>query len=92
MKINCDLQLTLMAGSLYRLLGARIGNGYERAKSRHIFRNFIDATAQVVIDEKDILVRFQKRAYNPLLLAADFANTDVAIPWLGKKHLRLEFG
>lgn len=92
MKINCDLQLTLMASSLYRLLGARIGQGYERAKSRHIFRDFVDATAQVSIQEDAIWVRFQKRAHNPLLLAADFAKTDIAIPWLGNKHLRLAFG
>ena len=92
MKINCDLQLTLMASSLYRLFGARIGNGYERAKSRHIFRDFVDATAQVSIEEHTIEVRFQKRAHNPLLLAADFAKTDVPIPWLGNKHLRLVFG
>jgi hypothetical protein len=92
MKIDCDLQLTLMASSLYRLLGARIGNGYERAKSRHIFRDFVDATAEVSIEEKAFLVRFQKRAHNPLLLAADFAKTDVATPWLGNKRLRLAFG
>ena len=92
MKINCDLQLTLMASSLYRLLGARIGNGYERAKSRHIFRDFVDATAQVSIEENEIWVRFQKRAHNPLLLAADFAKTDIVIPWLGNKRLRLAFG
>jgi hypothetical protein len=47
MKVNCDLQLTLMASSLYRLLGARIGNGYAAAKSRHIFRDFVDATANI---------------------------------------------
>jgi hypothetical protein len=29
MKVNCDLQLTLMASSLYRLFGADIGNGFE---------------------------------------------------------------
>jgi len=92
MKIDCDLQLTLMASSLYRLLGARIGNGYERAKSRHIFRDFVDATAEVCIEQNAILVRFQKRAHNPLLLAADFAKTDTPIPWLGDKHLRLTFG
>jgi len=28
MKINCDLQLTLMASSLYRLLGTRLGGAY----------------------------------------------------------------
>jgi hypothetical protein len=47
MKVNCDLHLTLMASSLYRLLGARIGHGYQQAKSRHLFRDFVDATAQV---------------------------------------------
>src|SRR5207244_13295191 len=50
MKVDCDLQLTLMASSLYRLLGAQIGNGYKTARSRHIFRDFIDATALVTID------------------------------------------
>ena len=92
MKVNCDLQLTLMASSLYRLLGARIGNGYEHAKSAHLFRDFVNATAQIVIDAQEIRVEFQKRAHNPLLLAADFATTAVPIPWLQNKNLRLVFG
>lgn len=92
MKVNCDLQLTLMASSLYRLLGARIGRGYERAKSSHIFRDLVNATAQITIDADQLLVRFQKRAHNPLLLAADFANTNIAIPWLANKKLRFAFG
>lgn len=92
MKVDCDLQLTLMASSLYRLLGHRVGNGYETAKSRHLFRDLVDATAQVTISEKEIEVRFQKRAHNPLLLAADFDKTDLPIPWLDGKHLRLVFG
>ena len=45
MKVNCDLQLTLMASSLYRYLAQRIGHGYETAKSAHLFRDFVDATA-----------------------------------------------
>ena len=92
MKVNCDLQLTLMASSLYRLLGDKIGNGYETAKSRHIFRDFVEASATVLIDERDITVRFQKRAHNPLLIAAGFADTDVPVPWLGGKRLNLMFG
>ena len=50
MKVNCDLQLTLMASSLYRLLAGRIGRGYEHAESRHLFQDFVNATAQVTID------------------------------------------
>jgi hypothetical protein len=92
MKVNCDLQLTLMASSLYRLLGEKIGNGYATAKSRHIFRDFVNAVATISINRKHITVRFQKRAHNPLLLAAGFADTHVAIPWLGNRRLHLVFG
>jgi hypothetical protein len=92
LKVNCDLQLTLMGSSLYRLLASRIGEGYGTAKSRHVFRDFIDATATVMIGEGDIVVRFQKRAHNPLLLAAGFDRTDVRVPWLGGRRLQLQFG
>ncbi len=92
MKVNLDLQLTLMASSLYRFLGAKLGHGYQRAKSRHIFRDFIDATATLIIDEKEILVRFQKRAHNPLLIAAGLDKADIRVPWLGRKRLRFVFG
>ncbi len=92
LKVNCDLQLTLMASSLYRMLGVRIGRGYQTAKSQHIFRDFIDATASVHITEDEVLVRFQKRAHNPLLIAAGFHETDIRVPWLGDKRLQLVFG
>ena len=92
MKVNCDLQLTLMASSLYRLLGTTLGNGYEIARADHIFRDFVNATAQVRLTETDILVRFQKRAHNPLLLAARLEQTRVSVPWLGGKRLHLQFG
>lgn len=92
MKVDCDLQLTLMASSLYRLLAADIGNGYQTAKSRHIFRDFIDATAHVAIDAQNIEIRFQKRAHNPFLIAAGFNKKVTVIPWLGKKRLSLVFG
>src|SRR4030043_1409202 len=91
-KVDCDLQLTLMASSLYRLLGAQIGGHYETAKSRHIFRDFIDAIAIITISENEIIVRFQKRAHNPLLKAAGFADNPVRIPWLGNKLLIFHLG
>lgn len=92
LKVNCDIQLTLMASSLYRYLGQRIGNGYEAAKSRHLFQDFIDATASITIDERAIWVQFQKRAHNPLLIAAGFDKTDTRIPWLDNKRLKFLFG
>jgi hypothetical protein len=91
-KVNCDLQLTLMASSLYRLLAVRIGHGYETAKSRHLFRDFIDASAGVTIADGEVIVKFQKRAHNPLLVAAGIDQTDTVVPWLGNKRLRLVLG
>lgn len=91
LKVNCDVQLTLMASSLYRYLAQRIGQGYETAKSAHLFHDFIDAPANLEIDERSIWVHYHKRAHHPLLLAAGFDKTDVRVPWLGKR-LRLVFG
>lgn len=81
-----------MASSLYRLLACRIGRGYEQAKSRHLFRDFVDATAAVTITGSEIQVRYHKRAHNLLLRAAGLATTAAAIPWLGGRRLRLIFG
>ena len=92
MKVNCDLQLTLMGSSLYRLFGAQIGGGYVTAESRHLFRDFVQAPARVTITDDAVEVRFGKRAHNPYLLDAGFADTDVAVPWWEGRRLRLAFG
>jgi hypothetical protein len=92
MKVNCDVVLTVMASSLYRLLGTKVAQGYETAKSKHIFRDLVNATAQVVITENDISIQMQKRAHNPFLIAAGFHKTDVPIPWLAQKRLHIVLG
>lgn len=91
-KVNCDLHLTLMGSSLYRLFGARIGGPYATAESRHICRDFVDASATVTITPEAVEVRFGKRAHNPHLLDAGFAETDVSVPWWGGRRLRLGSG
>jgi hypothetical protein len=92
MKIPCDLPLTLMASSLYRLLGAQVGRGDEVAKGRQIFRALIDAVGLITLSDDTMQVQYQKRAHHPLLIAAGFGTTDVPIPWLGKTRLRFVFG
>ena len=81
-----------VASSLYRLLGTELGKEYTNAKSRRIFRDFIDATAVVTIDSSTITVQFQKRAHNPHLLEAGFDRKRTRVPWLGGRHLQLIFG
>ena len=92
MKHNGDLQLTLMASSLYRPRGSHVGNGYQFATADPLFRGLVDATAQVTPTGKDILVRFPKPAHTPLLLASHFKHTQVSIPWPRGRRLRLGVG
>ena len=49
-------------------------------------------SAGVEISDEEIVVRIQKRAHNPLLVAAECDKTHIAVPWLGGKRLRLSFG
>ena len=91
MKIDLDLQLTLMASGLYRLLAVRLGNGKQTAKSRTLFWNFVKAPADVTIKDDGIDVRLGRRANNPFLLNASYDETDVAVPWLENRRLRISF-
>ena len=92
MKVNCDLQLTLMASSLYRWLGTCVGRGYQTAKSQHIFGDLVDAAARVTLTDSELQVGFHRRAHHPLLVAAGFPSLATPIPWLGNRRLRLIFG
>jgi hypothetical protein len=91
LKVDFDLQLTLMAGSLYRLMAQRIGREYERAQPKRLFRNLLDLSARVDIDPTRVVVTFDKRAHNPYLIASGLADTPTPMPWFGDKHLLLQF-
>jgi hypothetical protein len=92
MKVNCDLQLTLIGSSLYRLFGAQIGGAYQTAESRHIWRDFIDTSARLTITDDTIEGRYGKRAHNPYLLDAGLAQTNIPVPWWQGRRLKLAFG
>ena len=92
LKIDADLQFTMMAGTLYRLLGRRIGRGHEKQRARLLFERFVRSTATIQILEKEIVVRLNRRAHSPLLIAAGFREDRPAIPWLGNMPVRLLIG
>jgi hypothetical protein len=93
LKVDFDLQITLMASSLYRLLAERIGREYERAQAKKLFRNLLDVSATVVIDDHNrITVTLDQRAHNPYLVASGLANTPTPMPWFANKELVIRFG
>jgi hypothetical protein len=50
--------------------------------------DFIDATAGIETTEKEIVVRYQRCALKPLLIAAGYGRTETVIPWLERKRLK----
>jgi hypothetical protein len=91
LKVDFDLQLTLMAGSLYRLMAQRIGREYTRAQPKRLFRNLLDLSARVDIEPDRVVVTFDKRAHNPYLVASGLADQPTPMPWFGGKTLTLRF-
>jgi hypothetical protein len=91
LKIDFDLQITLMAASLYRLMAGKIGREYERAQAKKIFRNMLDVSANVTITEDEVIVTLDKRAHNPYLVASGLADVSTPMPWYGNKRLIIRF-
>ena len=82
MKINPDLQLTLMASRHFRLLAVRIGNCRQSTKSRMLFRNFIKSQTDTMIDRDSIEFRVGRQTNNPFLLIVSYDETDITVPRL----------
>ena len=91
LKVDFDLQLTLMAGSLYRLMARRIGREYERAQPKTIFRNLLDLSGKVEVQTENVVVTLDKRAHNPFLVASGLADKPAPMPWCGNKKLLIRF-
>jgi len=91
MKVDFNLQITLMASSLYRLLAERIGREYRQATAKTMFRNLLDVSAAVEVFANEVVVTFDKRAHNPYLVASRLADQPTPMPWFGDKRLRLRY-
>jgi len=91
LKVDFDLQLMLMASSLYRLLADKIGREYGKAQAKTIFRNLLDVSATVEIEEEGVVVTLDKRAHNPYLVASRLADEPTPMPWFGNRQLFIRF-
>jgi len=91
LRVDLDLQITLMASALYRLLAEKVGGLYRKAEAKTIFHQLLDVSADVVIEEERVVVTVHKRAHNPYLVASRLADQPTPMPWFGDKQLCLRF-
>jgi len=88
LKVDFDMALLVIASGLYRLLARRM-RGYADAQARHIFRDLIDTPADVTIFEREVHVRFHRRAHLPIIIASGVLDSPVKVPWWDNQTLRM---
>jgi hypothetical protein len=91
MKVDFDMQLTLMASSLYRIMSHRIGREYSHSQAKTVFRNLLDLSGKVEITATSVVVTLDKRAHNPYLVASGLTDQPTSMPWFGDKKLIIQF-
>ena len=91
LKVDFDLQITIMASTLYRLMADRIGREYGKAQAKTIFRHLLDVSATVQIGGEGVIVTLDKRAHNPYLVASGLADQPTPMPWCYNKTMKIKF-
>ena len=91
LKVDFDLQITLMASALYRLLAEHLAENYRRATAKKLFNNLLDVSGHVEISDARVTVTLDKRAHNPYLVDSGLADQPTPMPWLDGRELFLRF-
>ncbi len=91
LRIDLDLQLTLIASTLYQVLAKRLGPPYLTAKGQTLFTKFIDAPATIITEKDHIIVRLTRRSNNTILRAAGYVGDQGPISWMHDRNLILEY-
>jgi hypothetical protein len=91
-RLNVDLDpaLTVIAHGCYRWLATRLP-GYAKSKPKQAYRHFVATGGVVETQRERIVVRFEKRAHNPILRAAALDQDCPPIPWLGGLPVAFEY-
>ena len=90
LNVDVDATLTVIAGSLYRLL-ARSLNPYEHTTAERLYDHFIDTTGTLHISHDQVTIELTRRTWTPVLLQAGYAELDLPIPWWQGRRLRYRF-
>ncbi|MDP2957701.1 MAG: hypothetical protein Q8N53_14845 [Longimicrobiales bacterium] len=89
LKVDFDLQLTLMGSTLYRLLAQRLPENYRRAHAKTLFTHLLDVGGRVDIHDHHVEVLLDRRAHNPILAETGLINRPTPMPWLDNRSLIL---
>jgi hypothetical protein len=90
LNVDLDAMLTVLANGCYRWLAKQL-HGFETAAPKQLFRKFVETSGVVEIEQKRIVVRFDKRSHNPILREAALDQSNQKIPWLQNLPLVFQY-
>ena len=65
----------------YRWLAQHL-KGFDRSAPKRVFRKFVATAGLVTIDDRQSVVRLDRRSHNPILREAGWDRQCPPIPWL----------
>jgi hypothetical protein len=88
LNIDLDVVLSVLAGAVCASLRRRLP-GYQAATPDTLQRRFLHTSGVILNHGDHVVVRLNRRTYSPVLRQADIPQ--VAVPWWGGRHLRLDY-
>lgn len=88
LNVDLDVALSVVASAVCAGLRRRLA-GYATATPDTIQRRFLNSPGVVINRGHEILVRLDRKTYNPVLRQADLPVT--AVPWWGGRTLRFDY-
>ena len=87
MRLNADLDvaLTVLANGCYRWLATQL-HGFAKAAPKQLYRKFVETGDVVEIDSDGVVIRFDKRCHNPVMIAGGASTRTMistALPIIG---------
>ncbi|MCU0724254.1 MAG: hypothetical protein MUE73_00465 [Planctomycetes bacterium] len=89
LKVDFDLQITLMGSTLYRMLACRLPENYQRAHAKTIFENLLAVGGKVDVGEQRVVVTLDHKAHNPILAETGLLDRPTRMPWFYGRELVL---
>ena len=90
LNVDLDIMLAVLAQALLAAFRTRLGAGYHAATPDTLQRRFLDSPGTITINDNQVTVRIDRRAYSPVLRQASLP-PDTTIPWWHGRRLHFEF-
>jgi len=90
LNVDVDVALTVLAHGCYRWLATRL-HGVDKAKPKQLDRKFVETGGQLHGHAARIVVRFDKRAHNPILREAALDKGGLPMPWVRNLPVVFEY-